>query len=333
MDIDIVIPWVDGSDPAWAKEMRKNLPKECSDRSSINQYRDWGLLPYLFRSIEVFAPWVRTIHFVTWGHVPAFLNRKHPKLHIVNHREFIPAEYLPTFSSHTIELNLHRIPDLAEHFIYFNDDTFLLRTMKQEDFFQTGLPCTCGTEIPWMFSGHIGIWEHAVVNDLGIINQNFPKKAALQNHGWKYTDRCYPWKDNIRTLLLQKLYPDYFTGFRNIHAPAPYRKEIFQQVWEAEPHLLHRTCLNKFRSPADVNQWVFLWWQVASGQFIPGLPDNLVAGINECTIDPLCLCIMNQEHSMICLNDPDEAVDFEALSARLHHAFDSILPNKSSYEV
>ena len=55
------------------------------------------------------------------------LEPDHPKLHIVNHRDFIPEEYLPTFSSHAIELNMHRIPDLAEHFLYFNDDVYLMK--------------------------------------------------------------------------------------------------------------------------------------------------------------------------------------------------------------
>ena len=333
MDIDIVILWVDGNDPAWLDQKQRYLPPSSSDCNSINRYRDWGLLPWWFRSIEGFAPWVRTIHFVTWGHVPAFLKQNHPKLHIVNHQDFIPVEYLPTFSSHAIEMNIHRIPGLAEHFIYFNDDMFLLRPVEEQNFFRNGLPCTCGTEVPWQFSGHIGIWEHAVANNLGVINRHFPKKETLYSHGKKYIDRCYPWKDNLRTMLLQRLYPDYFTGFRNLHAPAPYLKETFHQVWNAESKLLHRTCLNKFRCPTDINQWVCLWWQVASGQFSPYMPDNLVSGIYESTIDSLCRCIQNQEHSMLCLNDSEETVDFDLLSSRLQHAFQSILPNKSSYEV
>ena len=140
MDIDIVITWVDGSDPAWLAEKAKYLPPAERDSNSPNRNRDWGLLPYWFRSIEKFAPWARTVHFVTWGHVPEFLDLEAPRLHVVRHEEFIPAEYLPTFSSHAIEMHLHRIPGLAEHFIYFNDDMFLLRPMQETDFFRDGLP-------------------------------------------------------------------------------------------------------------------------------------------------------------------------------------------------
>lgn len=331
MDIDIVILWVDGSDPAWQAQKRNHLPPASYDSDSPNRYRDWGLLPCWFRSVERFVPWVRTIHFVTWGHIPAFLNPDTPKLHIVRHQDFIPKEYLPTFSSHTIELNLHRIPGLSEHFIYFNDDMFLLQEMQPSDFFRNGLPCTDGSEVPWQFHGTVGIWEHAAANDLGIINRHFPKKDALRKYGRKF--RSSRWKDALRTLCLQVLFPDAFTGFRNLHAPAAYRKETYWEVWQAEPELLHRTCLDKFRGYGNVNQWVFLWWQVASGQFSPIQVDNLVECISDTTIDSLCNCIEGQQHSMLCLNDPEEEVDFTILSARLQRAFETILPDKSAFEL
>lgn len=332
MDIDIVVLWVDGSDPNWLAQKSEYLPPAAKDSNSVNRYRDWGLLPYWFRGIESFAPWVRKVHFVTWGHVPEFLNLNAPKLHVVRHDEFIPAEFLPTFSSHTIEMNIHRIPGLAEHFVYFNDDMFLLRPVLETDFFREGLPCTYGGEVPWQFYGSVGVWEHAVANNMGVINAHFPKRAAVADHGKKYRDRCYRWKDNLRTLVLQKLFPHYFTGFKNLHAPAAYLKKTFQEVWEAEPALLQSTCRNKFRTATDVNQWVCLWWQVASGEFSPYVANNLVMSIQENTVNRLCIAIEWQNYAMICLNDPEQSVDFDTLSEKLRRSFETVLPKKSVYE-
>ena len=332
MDIDVVILWVDGLDPAWLRQKREYLPPAEGDSDSANRYRDWGLLPYWFRAIETFAPWVRKVHFVTWGHVPAFLDLDAPKLHVVRHDEFIPAEYLPTFSSHTIEMNIHRIPDLAEHFIYFNDDMFLLRSHAPEDFFREGLPCTCGREVPWIFSGNVGVWAHAAANDLGVINAHFPKREAIAHHGKKFYSKAYRWKDNLRTLMLNTLFPDQFAGFKNLHAPAAYLKQSFRDVWAAEPELLNSTCRNKFRAASDVNQWVCLWWQVASGNFVPYEVDNLVEAVTPGNLDRVCRAIEDQAHAMICVNDPDGDVDFEALAAKLRKAFEKILPKKCSYE-
>lgn len=95
---------------------------------------------------------------------------------------------------------------------------------------------------------------------------------------------------------------------------------------------MRRTCSHKFRAPSDVNQWVCLWWQVASGQFVPGTTDNLVSSVTETTVDALCRCVEEQSHAMICVNDPEEDVDFEALSRKLRMAFQRILPNQSPYE-
>ena len=120
--IDFVIPWVDGSDPEWLAEKRIYKPDMPDDAV---RYRDWDILRYWFRGVEKYAPWVNKIHFITWGHLPEWMNPECKKLNIVNHRDYIPEKYLPTFSSHTIELNIHRIKGLSQQFIYFNDDTIL----------------------------------------------------------------------------------------------------------------------------------------------------------------------------------------------------------------
>ncbi len=132
--IDFVITWVDGQDKSWRRQRDSYSHTEGEDDSEV-RYRDWGILRYWFRGVEQFAPWVRTIHFVTWGHLPIWLDMEHPKLHIVKHEEYIPKEYLPTFDSCVLEIHLHRIEGLSDHFVYFNDDMFLLRPLKPTFFF------------------------------------------------------------------------------------------------------------------------------------------------------------------------------------------------------
>ena len=110
---------------------------------------------------------------------------------------------------------------------------------------------------------------------------------------------------------MEKLFPNYFTGFKNLHAPAAYTKSTFAAVWDAEPELLARTTSHRFRSAEDLNQWVCLWWQVASGQFASFNTDNVVS----------------------CINDPEKPVNFEVLSSQLRGAFETILPKKSGFEI
>ena len=143
--IDFVIPWVDGSDPAWREEFQRYSPTKGMDAGE-NRYRDWNNLRYWFRGVEKFAPWVNTVWFVTWGHVPQWLDRNAPKLRIVRHEDYIPVKISADFNCNPIELNFHRIPGLAEKFVYFNDDMFLLRPVEPEIFFKNGLPRDCCIE-------------------------------------------------------------------------------------------------------------------------------------------------------------------------------------------
>ena len=138
MDIDFVIPYVNPTDTSWQQSFKQYNPQ--ADFNDC-RYRDWGILPYVFRSIEQHLPWVRQIVLIlaSESQVPSWLDTT--KLKIVYHKDFIPEQYLPTFNSNTIEMFLGNIKGISEHFIYSNDDIYFLRDMQPTDFFTSeGLP-------------------------------------------------------------------------------------------------------------------------------------------------------------------------------------------------
>lgn len=139
MDIDFVITWVDMNDPKWQEDFAKYSGNRDNTKNGVSEarFRDYGLLRYWFRGVEKFAPWVRKIHFVTCGQKPEWLDENNPKIHLVNHKDYIPEQFLPTFNSVVIEYYLHRIPGLAEHFVYFNDDVHIINTIGTERFSKT----------------------------------------------------------------------------------------------------------------------------------------------------------------------------------------------------
>ena len=243
-EIDFVILWVDGNDPAWREEFVRTRQAENDDASEI-RYRDWRNLHYWFRSAERFAPWVRKVHFITWGHLPAWLRRDHPKLHIVNHRDFIPAEYLPTFNSNTIELNIHRIEGLADRFVLFNDDTFLTRGCRPEDFFRRGVPCDMA-RLSVVQPSSVG---HIIYNDLELINRLHDKRTAIRNHIARWFSPRYGIVSLLKTLTL--LPWGFFPGFNDSHMPQPYLTERFRQAWERWPRELDASCRHRIRSLSD----------------------------------------------------------------------------------
>ena len=129
-DIDAVYTWVDGSDPAFRAAFRRHAG------AMPHRYRDNGELRCSLRSLWRHAAWVRRVHILTNGQAPRWLDCSHPRIRLVPHAAVFPdADCLPTFNSHAIETCLHRIPDLSGRFLYWNDDFFLCRDVRREDFF------------------------------------------------------------------------------------------------------------------------------------------------------------------------------------------------------
>ena len=265
--IDFVILWVDDTDPDWLSLKSKYDDNKTGYYGSSDiRYRDWNNLKYLFRGIEKNAPWVNKIYFITWGHLPKWLNTNHPKLQIVNHKDYIPEKYLPTFNSNTIELNLHRIPDLSEHFVLLNDDTFIIKKTEVSDFFRDGKPSDQFVLNAILPSPENPVIPHTNVNNTRIINKYFNKNKVIKENFTKVFTPRYGLK-SIRTLLLSPW--NKFVGFANPHLLQAHLKSTFELLWEKEYEELDATCLNKFRKYNDVNHWLMRYWNMCSGNFVP----------------------------------------------------------------
>jgi len=322
--IDFVLPWVDGTDAEWQKDKAKYSGTELSD-SSIARYRDWENLQYVFRGIEKFTPWVNKVHFITYGHLPQWLNTENPKLHIVNHKDFMKEENLPVFSCNPFEVNLHRIPDLAEHFIYLNDDIFFLKPLKEEYFFKNGLPCdTAALSVIETAeeTTNIPVW-----NAVTVVNRHFNKKEVLFGNFGKWFNLKYR-EHLIRTLCL--LPWGFMSGFYRAHGPASYVKKTWETLWEKEPEILERTATHRFRESTDVAQFLFKIWQLCEGNFYPRY-DKCKSVNLELPEEEIRKLILSR-NPIICLNDRNEIANFEAMKAAIIESLDTILPQKSSFE-
>lgn len=326
-EIDFVIIWVDNTDPQWQAERMKYTDEDTSTlymNKNDCRYRDWGTLKYWFRSVEQYAPWVRKIHFVTCGHYPDWLNLEQPKLHFVKHSDFIPSEYLPTFSSVPIELNLHRIEGLAEKFVYFNDDVFVVASVEPTDFFLKGLPRDVAIrKFPNIYDiGHIEL------NCINIINKEFSFSHQFKSNLFKWMNYRY----GIRCLqnLFFLPYGD-FTGVFNAHVANAYNKMTFTEVWAKYGNKLHQTCQHRFRTQMDVSQWVFKYWQLVSGSFYPQWI-NYSKFIEIYNTEEIRKVLKQKKTKQICLNDCESINDIKLLKDKIIGIFQEVFPEKSSYE-
>lgn len=326
--IDFVITWVDDKDPIWQDAFHTYLPQsQYMDDIRRIRYRNWDNLRYWFRGVEKFAPWVNKVHLITCGQIPEWLNLNAPKLHLVKHSDYIPKEYLPTFSSRPIMLNLHRIEGLSEYFVCFDDDFFLIDKVEPERFFRNGLPCDYAA---LNALSPDSVFTHNIVNNLCVINTTFKKHEMLRKHFWKW----FSFQAGTKLLLTLLLLPwPNFTGFYDHHLPHGFLKSTFEEVWEKHADILLRTTSTRFRSIADVQIWLFRYWQLAKGDFVPlnVQKDGAYFSISDDSIGKIVETIENQKKRIICLND-GEVSSFEAAKERINAAFQKILPEKSSFE-
>ena len=325
--IDFVITWVDGNDPKWQAEKKKYQSSNGQDNRNV-RYRDYELLKYWFRAVDKYANWVNKIYFVTYGHIPSWLNIDNKKLVIVNHKDFIPSEYLPTFNSCTIELNIHRIKGLSENFVYFNDDVFINNYVKETDFFKNNLPCDSAILSAIVPSGHDN-FEHRLINNMNVINKHFNMKDCIRKNKGKWFNLKYG-KEQIRTLLLLSF--SNFPSIKYSHTAMSFKKTNFKTLWKLEPSIMNNSCVDKFRSFFGVNPWVILNWQMASGNFMPRKVSFSKFYVMTDKNEEIIKDIKENNHKIICLNDSDKIKNFDKVKSELINAFESKLNEKSSYE-
>lgn len=327
--IDFVLTWVDGTDEKWQKVRQQYHPVKGADGSAA-RYRDWDNLQYWFRGVEKFAPWVNRIYFVTWGHLPSWLNTEHPKLKIIRHEDYMDPKYLPTFNINALELNFHRIPELSEQFVYFNDDMFLLNAVTEEDFFKNGLPRDCCIETALVQDDIRNPFASMLMNDAALANMHYSKKEVLKKQWKKWFHPAYG-KMVLRNLLMMP-YRE-FSSFKYTHLPSAFLKNTYSRLWEEEGTLLDEICQNRFRTSFDVNQYVLKYWQYMEGMFEPQSPKIgkfYTIGLHDEQIHDT---IRNQRCKMICINDTADVGDFEKQKLRILQSFETILSEKSSFEL
>ena len=330
MEIDFVITWVDMNDPKWQRDFAAYSGRINNNKNetSIARFRDYGLLKYWFRGVEKFAPWVRYIHFVTCGQTPEWLDTTNPKLRLVNHEDYIPKEYLPVFNSNLLEIYMHKIPYLSKQFVYFNDDFYIINNVSENRFFTDGLPNDIAA-----FRTNFGFsqFEKMLKNNIVLINKFFDKKEVLKRDHDKWYNKTYGKRGRLTRLLTPY---NKFITLRTPHNAQPYLKSTFENVWEKCREELTEMSTHRLRNDRDYTPELFKTWQICQSNFVPY---NTYC---DTKMFPLVLkskkaikAIREQSYSLVCLNDNVHIKNFDKMLQELHSAFDSILPEKSNFEL
>jgi hypothetical protein len=236
--IDAVITWVDGADPAHRQRLQSWLAASGQARPTSaepTRFNDAGEIDYCIRSILRFAPWFRRIHIVVDRQSPAIFDRLRAeglgqRFTLVDHREIFHGheQHLPTFNSRSIISMLWRIEELAENFVYFNDDMFLLQPVQTEDFFRDGKVVQRGQ---WRTQSGHG-WGNRLLSALKRLRGRRADKVGNLD-SQQLSARIAGFQDRY---------------YRLYHNPYPMRRSTLRAFFEARPEMLERNCSYRLRS-------------------------------------------------------------------------------------
>ena len=236
--IDIVYTWVDGDDQnhVTCRKKYQDGVHKATESIAPFRWRNSNELKYSIESIQKFAPWVRYIFVITSFH-------QRPLFHLPSNVRIIDdvdlfgtyCNHLPVFNSHSIEVHLHRIEELSEHFIYLCDDMFFGSSVSPLDFFT--------------FDGRICIFQGGEILPKGKPTRITPGWLSARMNNSTVLDRYFKFVEERRDCL---------------HQARPVLKSLFVLLWDSDEirSWLIATSKAKFRSHDNV-EMVGLVSQVA----------------------------------------------------------------------
>ncbi|KTD15981.1 Capsular polysaccharide phosphotransferase SacB [Legionella lansingensis] len=267
--VDAVITWVDGYDPVHRHKLESYLGGIDNTNIASTRFNQHGEIHYCVRSLLYFAPWIRTIYIVTDNQIPLIVNDLGgspyaEKIQVIDHKTIFLhfEEALPTFNSLTIESLIWRIPNLSDHFIYLNDDCFLVSPVRKEDFIHNNKIVLRGewkihTERKWrnrlknLFSQH---GHSPIVNEHRHIQE---KSAKLVGYNKRF--------------------------FHLPHCPFFLRKKTLENFFAKYPNLLSKNVTYRLR---DLEQF----WTISLAMHLEIHSNNVLLDNNlqAITVNPAC---------------------------------------------
>ncbi|MCX2837714.1 Stealth CR1 domain-containing protein [Salinimicrobium sp. MT39] len=239
IQVDAVITWVNGNDRNWQEKINTYSESKInfSSKNHLKRYNSIGEIDIAIKSIIKFAPFIKNIFLVTDNQSPESFDslqslalKNGVNLELVDHKVIFRGfeEYLPTFNSCSIISMLFKIPNLSEHFIIFNDDTFIMKETSVDDFFIDGEPIIRGEWQQFNENRVLRKKYHAVLNLL-----NIPIKK--KNTGFKRLQQ-----NSARLAQMDKY-------VRRFHTPVSVRKSTLVNFFKQDS-VLRENIQHRFRN-------------------------------------------------------------------------------------
>ena len=298
-NVDFVFPYLNPADEKWQKIYEYCTGKKYTDTA---RFRDFSLLKYIFRSIELYAPWINRVNVIVQSEsqIPDFLNKN--SFRIILHEEFIPKEYLPVFNSNTIEMFLSKITGLNEYVLYSNDDFIFFNPCVKKDFFEKG-----------------------------ILKYSYRMRQAAKSDFVKLCERTF---NLVRSKCNFPKNPKYEFLKQHHGAAVPLLFSDMKKCYDLlEPEILDS--LTMFRNlDRNLNQYMYAYYSFCKFHTEPMRPEYIGTYFSKedsGSIKSLNFNLRNCKSKMICINDTEKMTkDF---MKAVYDFLEIKFPNKSRFEI
>ncbi len=304
--IDVVISWVDGNDPDHQEKMHPfldNRVREDIPGAHPTRFRSVNEIRYCVLSIFTFAPFVRKVFVVTDAQDPnlqddikQYFPERLQTLRVIDHKHVFKGyeHYLPTFSSRAIESMIWRIDGLSDRFIYFNDDSFLIRSTKVSDFFIQNRPVLRGGWLPSPWPRTLWAAFQTLIKKKLMGKKDFQPKPSYHLGQW----------------LAAKKAGFRFRYFYFNHTPYSISKTTAQNFYDQDPRFFDGHLKHRFKNHKQINFISLLYHlELKNGNKYIRKPD--VAYVNptgrmEGYIDrKIELCMRDEKIKFLCVQSMD----------------------------
>ena len=244
--IDAVISWVDGNDPVYQQQLRSfcaqmGIEKDIAVEPTRIQQRNE--IQFCLQALFQYAPWIRTIYIITNRQIPPAVTALQGtalgnKIKIIDQNDLLLKfnASTPVFNSLSIEWLIWGIQGLSNHFLYLNDDFFIIRPVTPNDFFQDHRMVLRGE---WKIQADKKLIHHIKQRMRTWLGYPELKASTNPHRAWQEKSaRLAGWTKRFYLLP---------------HAPFPLIKETFDQCVAQEPQLLTNNIAYPFRHPDQVS--------------------------------------------------------------------------------
>lgn len=320
--IDVVIAWVDGTDPILKQKRETYKPSKtvASDAVTATRFASDDEIYYNIASIIKYVPFCRHIYVVSDQQQPKFIDEfakqnlcAADKIRVVDHKEIFSGyeSFLPTFNTRSIESMIWNIKGLSDYFIYMNDDFFFNQSVTVDDFLDNEKLII-----------HGGWRKNAALN----AKLNF-RKSRFKLFGTPIQPR-----HTIAQMLSAKILGmDQF--FEIHHYPHIVDKSILRDYLLEHPKFLVEQIKYKFRDVAQVNPITLmnhLKIQKNEAHLKPETTINYLK--NETSVDTFIETLENKDVKYGCIQSLDllEAKLYAQVSQAMRQKFSDCLPSAIS---